>query len=220
MLHFITDNHEMNYEFLNPIYFDEYCVVAPAAKSIPLFVATSSCFTPTVWFFILTIPWTSTFVLKNLRKLSPLYEEGLRVTHFLRMVGLFYCVLISISYNVKTKSTIERWILSGCMGFSIIFVTIYNANLTSHITSDTKYKDLVSLKDLAQSNFKILINSPFMMNIVFYDDNDPVMEKLHSKLKLGNDSIYKTVARKDCVLRLKMDFDIINVSTLFKDRKI
>lgn len=217
MLHFITDNQGMDYEFLHPIFFDNYCVVAPIAKSMPLFIASMKCFTLGSWIFIFAIPYISAFILKILNKFSPLHN-GLKVSKFVQLTGLFTFVLISITANIKTKSSMQRWLLSGCMAFSIIFSTLFNANLTSGITTDKRYNEINDLRSLSESSFDIVINSPFMYNIAFGDESravDPIMKKLQSKLRLGVDSVYQTVERKACVFRMKSDYEIVNVSILF-----
>lgn len=215
MLHFVTGRQGMDYDFLQPVYFDKYCIISPKARRIPLFLASKNCFKPDVWFFILTIPWSSTFVLKTLNYLKPYKEPSLRPSTAYRLVCLFFYVLISISANIKTKAQTERWILSGCMAFSIIFVTIFGANLTSHITRDVRFEEINTLRELADSNLKIITNSPFMIKIVFGDvenSTDPVIIKLKSNLVMGNDSIYNSVMRRGCVIRQMLDFRILNVS--------
>uniref|UniRef100_T1H116 Ionotropic glutamate receptor C-terminal domain-containing protein n=1 Tax=Megaselia scalaris TaxID=36166 RepID=T1H116_MEGSC len=202
MLHFITDNQGMDYEFLHPIFFDNYCVVAPIANSMPLFIASMKCFTLGSWIFIFAIPYISAFILKILNKFNPSHD-GLKVSNFVQLTGLLTFVLISITANIKTKSSMQRWLLSGYK----------------------RYNEINDLRSLSESSFDIVINSPFMYNIAFGDESravDPIMKKLQSKLRLGVDSVYQTVERKACVFRMKSDYEIVNmkIQSQFGEEKL
>lgn len=217
MIHFVTGHQGMDYEFLQPLHFDKYCVIVRKARRIPLYLASMRCFTATVFFFILTIPWLSTFFLKILNKFKPYKVRGLYSSKPYFIIVLFCFVLVSIPMDIRTKSTIERWIISGSLVFSIIFYTIFSGNLTSHITADVRFSEINSLKDLADSNLKIVTNSPFMMKILFGDITnvtDPVILKLTSNVIVGNDSLIITMEGDRCTIRQKLDFEMLNVSAM------
>ncbi|KAL5292459.1 hypothetical protein ACFFRR_011338 [Megaselia abdita] len=207
MLHFIIGKQGMDYEFLPPVLFDRYCIIAPKPKIIPFYLAPALCFTPLTWIIIFLVPFYSTAILRLFNFSKNSYSIKFNLDKFI----MFCRVQASVVTNIKTKSGFERWLLSGCMFFSVLFVNILNANLSTHITTEKRYNDIKSLKELADLDLKIVTSSQFMLSKVFGTDNrNDVYRKLKNSLELGDSSIETAVKGKNCVIRMQLNFEITN----------
>lgn len=219
VLHFMVGKAGMDYDYLHPVLFDKYCVVAPKAKIIPLAEASLMCFSFASWMLIMSIPWILALTMKSTNYLKCYKETGVANSHQLfRVLSRFYEVLFAQTADIKTFAQTERWLLTSCMCFSIVFVTTFNAFLAAHVTTERRYKEIDTLEQLADSRLKIVTSSSYMINIVFGDvDNsaDPIMRRLRHNFEFGKDSFLKTIQGQSCCIRQALDFEITNVSMGF-----
>lgn len=214
VLHFMVSKTGMDYEYLNPVLFDKYCVVAPKAKRMSLVEASLRCFSLESWLFILSIPWTLALTMKSMNLVKFYKEPGLSHSR----LSSFYKVLFGQTTVIKTHAQRERWLLAVCMCFSIIFTTIFNAFMTSHITTERRYKEIDTLEQLADSGLKIVTSSSYMINVVFGEVNnttDPVIKRLRNNFESGKNTLSKTIEGRSCCIRQSLDYEITNVSLLF-----
>lgn len=217
VLHFMIGKNGMDYDYLHHVLFDKYCIVAPKAKAVPLIHAAIRCFTFESWALIISIPWSLTVTLKLTNFLKPFRDNGLMNSRAIRILNTFYKILFAQAASILTNANNERWLLASCMCFSIVFTTIFQANLTSYVTTERRYKDINTLKELADSGLKIVTSSQYMINVVFGDvqnSSDPVIKVLRKNFQLGGDSLKKTINGRSCCIRQELDYEITNVSII------
>lgn len=215
VLHFMVGKKGFDYDYLTPILFDKYCIIAPKAKTLSLIEASLKSFSLESWILIMSIPWTLTLTLKATNFLKYYKEVGLKHPKLFRVLSTLYKILFGQATCIRTFSQTERWLLAVCMCFSIVFITVFNAILTSHVTTEQRYKEIDTLKELADAGLKIVTSSSYMINVVFGDvqnTTDPVMKRLRNNFELGKDSFLKTIMGWSCCIRQALDYEITNVS--------
>ncbi|KAL5280708.1 hypothetical protein ACFFRR_004614, partial [Megaselia abdita] len=221
VMHFINTRLGMDYEFLKPIFFNKYCVIAPKAKKIPLYITIVRFFSPITWILFLVTPWYAIFILKVLDKMR--FSNGNNSSSLYHEVLMFYHILFATSTIIRAHA--DRWILWSCMATGIVFTTIFNAKLYSYITTRPTFKDIDTLKVLSESKYNILTESPYMLKVLFDSgDNskDHLYEKLQSKMRLDNESMQHIIQGKSCTVRQMLDFQIFanQISSEYGEEKI
>ncbi|XP_058447623.1 uncharacterized protein LOC131428001 [Malaya genurostris] len=199
---FIKDYFSRDVEFTAGVYTDELCCLVKKASRVPEYLLPITIFPSDLWglLFLMgivcTVVWiilrtgirmrarnrqerwdlSEIFNLSNTIRSAPLYRRMLQIC-----VDT-YILLVSAPYRRFTRSGTERLFLFGIIMVSLIFVSMFQSQLSSVFVNPVYYKDINSLLQLDQSGLTIPVKYKGFMDDVFPANYSAMMESLRNKL--------------------------------------
>lgn len=166
-------------EFTMPAFYTmQLVVVVPKAHQILPWRAIFECFTFQFWMYFLAVLLVTTvlwYVLRNLyRKVSCLTIAADTLAVFLTM---------SLSFLTKISSSSQRFLLSFCLVFSLIFMCFFQSALLDAASNPHFQPDINTLQKLDESGLPIVTLD---RNLLDTFEWSPVMKNLHMKLQYQN----------------------------------
>jgi len=169
-------------EFTMPAFYTmQLVVVVPKARRILAWRAIFECFTFQFWMYVLAVFLVTTvlwYVLRNLhRKVSCLTNAADTLAVFLTM---------SVSFLTKISSSSQRFLLSFCLVFSLIFMCFFQSALLDAVSHPHFQPDINTLQKLDKSGLPIVTLDPDLLDTFEWS---PAMKNLHMKLHYRNLSL-------------------------------
>jgi hypothetical protein len=166
-------------EFTMPAFYTmQLVVVVPKAYRILPWRAIFECFTFKFWMYFLAVLLVTTvlcYVQKNLHgKVSCLTNAAHTLAVLLTM---------SVTFLTKISSSSQRFLLSFCLVFSLIFMCFFQSALLDAVSHPHFQPDINTLQKLDQSGLPIVTLD---RNLLDTFEWSPVMKNLHMKLQYQN----------------------------------
>ena len=100
----------------------------------------------------------------------------------------FYILFLSSPLRRFPRAQSERIFIATVCLLSLNIVSLFQSSLATVFITPMYYKNIESLEQLVQSNYKILIKYPAMMTDIFPEDSSDTYRVLHSRLFLKTDT--------------------------------
>jgi hypothetical protein len=169
-------------DFTMPAFYTmQLVVVVPKARRILPWKAIFECFTFQFWMYFLAVLLVTTvlwYVLRNLhKKVSCLTNAADTLAVFLTM---------SVSFLTKISSSSQRFLLSFCLVFSLVFMCFFQSVLLDAVSHPHFQPDINTLQKLDKSGLPIVTLDPDLLDTFEWS---PAMKNLHMKLQYQNLSL-------------------------------
>ena len=166
-------------EFTMPAFYTvQLVVVVPKAHRILPWRAIFECFTFQLWMYFLAVLLVTTvfwYVLRNLHgKVSCVANAADTLAVFLTM---------SVTFLTKISSSSQRFLLSFCLVFSLIFMCFFQSALLDSVSHPHFQADINTLQKLDESRLPIVTLD---RNLLDTFEWSPAMKNLHMKLQYQN----------------------------------
>lgn len=146
---FITDYGINDFDFLYPVYSDQYCIVAPAAEALPKYPQAMRCFTRNVWIGLLSIQFILALLWGVIRESGTqrhnnAYDDddadgrkrhhltlcdGLRAASRIIFVKQFSVYQMVLSHRIRLpKLSRERLFIATCLLTDVIIDAIFRVS--------------------------------------------------------------------------------------------
>ncbi|KAK5644461.1 hypothetical protein RI129_005761 [Pyrocoelia pectoralis] len=190
---FVKDYHTPELTFTNTISDDCVCVIVPKASLIPKWTAIFYAFSNQVWiaiFIIITTAIIGLFIIRkyDINRTAKNIQNEHVYDHSWSTVCLDVCqALFNITYrNVFSSKYHNRLILGALFLHALIINTLFQGSLVTVTTSQKRYPDINTMKQLVESNYYISTYSPTLADI-FNNTENPYMQKLSKRFILLDD---------------------------------
>ncbi|KAJ8891114.1 hypothetical protein PR048_010625 [Dryococelus australis] len=166
---------------------DHVCVIVPKGSDIPPYLVFMKCFGFKVWcsfamsYIVSHITWFLIMKALEFRShtLTALVDT---LTIFMSMPLAWFTKMPYSSQRILVSS----WILS-----SIVSMNIFQCTLIEVVTKHSAYPDIDTLQELDKSDLSIAANQEMLFT--FYQTGNLLMDRLHKKVFLANDSTVSQV---------------------------
>jgi len=166
-------------EFTMPAFYTmQLVVVVPKAYRILPWRAIFECFTFQFWMYFLAVLLVTTvlwYVLRNL------HGEVSCVANAANTLAVF--LTMSVTFLTKISSSSQRFLLSFCLVFSLIFMCFFQSALLDAVSHPHFQPDINTLQKLDESGLPIVTLD---RNLLDTFEWSPAMKNLHMKLQYQN----------------------------------
>lgn len=166
-------------EFTMPAFYTmQLVVVVPKAHRILPWRAIFEYFTFPFWMYFLAVLLVTTVLWYVLRTL---HGKVSCLTNAADMLAVF--LTMSVSFLTKISSSSQRFLLSFCLVFSLIFMCFFQSALLDAVSHSHFHPDINTLQKLDESGLPIVTLD---RNLLDTFEWSPAMKNLHMKLQYQN----------------------------------
>lgn len=182
---FIKDYLSPDVEFTSGIYQDELCLISRKASRIPQSLLPLVCFEVDLWVCLfLTMGFAGLFwsLVRQLNR-RIVNERSVGWLEFLQIIVDTAMLTISAPLRKFPRINSERAFIASICLISLVFVSIFQSSLSTVFIKPIFYKDIMSLKDLAETKLLIYVKYAAMMQDMFPQGSTGVIGELHDQMR-------------------------------------
>lgn len=127
----------------------DFIIVIPSGELIPRYLYIFLIVPKTVWIAVLTSLFVLTFMTGIIKIIAGFKPQ------FLNVLNDNFRLLLNTSITVKKRKMQEKLLLVLWMFHCLIFVTLFQSNLTTSLIVPKYYPDIDSLQELYKTNIKV-----------------------------------------------------------------
>ncbi|KAK5648639.1 hypothetical protein RI129_003531 [Pyrocoelia pectoralis] len=179
--------------FTNIISDDCLCVIVPKASIIPKWTAIFYVFSNQFWiviFFVVITAMIGLFIIRkyDIDRITKNIQNKHVYDHSWSTVCLdVWQALFNITYSYAFSSKYHNRLILGALFLYVLNInTLFQSSLVTVTTSQKRYPDINTMKQLVESNYHISTFSPSLAD-VFNNTRNPYMQKLSKRFVILHD---------------------------------
>lgn len=194
---FIKDYGSQDFtEFTASVHSDKLCCLVRNAEKIHPFVLPLIVFDLVMWTYIICVTFICSLLWILLRWLKVRGSGSLNIYFKIFVDG--WSVMLSAPINNKPTARSERILMSWICILSLVLVTIFQSNLTTVFIKTPYHKNINTLKELDQKNYKVFSRYKNFMDDAFPENVSTTFRHLNERLE------YSDLSRLELTRLIKM----------------
>ncbi|KAG5893862.1 hypothetical protein JTB14_005471 [Gonioctena quinquepunctata] len=208
---FVDDPGTSKYQYTISISTDDLCIVVPKSQAMPRWIAIFGCFQWQVWLGILGIQLLCA-LFWGIRKKQ--VEDS---ADYPKAWLEIYSLALSVPIGIETKSRSMPF-LFACLSLNVVIASIFQGNYVKSLSSVQYYKEINTLEEFLQSNYKISTRIINAFDGIESNTFEALRARIVDSTGVGIPSVYRAAHSRNIAALGRKEDVLMMLQTNFTDQ--